>query len=254
MATCRMGTWFSQLSIQVFAQSCCVRALMCACILTWQIANLTQTVFTLLSELLSLFTKTPPGVGTFISFHLRIINLDEEGNMKGNRFTRFLLQPTHPTLEKGTIILASMLWSQNTDTLYLFSFFFSKAQSLLSPWPHVPEQEKGRFVVVLSSHLRRSPLRGTYFLINYVTEWAGWGRGVPPPHPLRGMSSHPFSEHVLQHSCCSTFRWHRLFFFTSTQKLPSAQDSSFAFHRPGRRDGDDDTQSRGIGQERGQVT
>lgn len=165
----------------------------CVCararILTWQIANATQTVFTLLSELLSLFTKTPPGVGTFISFHLRIINLDEEGNMKGNRFTRFLLQPTHPTLEKGTIILASMLWSQNTDTLFVC--FFSKSQLLLSPWPHVPVQKKGRFVVVLSSHLWRSPLRGTDFLINYVTEWVGLGRGVPPPGSLRDLPS-PF--------------------------------------------------------------
>lgn len=63
-----------------------------------------------------------------------------------------------------------------------------------------------------------------------------------PPHPplhslLRpvSMSRQPFCEHVLQHSCCSTFLWQRLFFLTSTQKLPSAQDSSFAFHRPGRR-------------------
>lgn len=60
----------------------------------------------------------------------------------------------------------------------------------------------------------------------------------PPPHSLLhpvSMSCQPFCEHVLQHSCCSTFLWQRLFFLTSTQKLPSAQDSSFAFHRPGRR-------------------
>lgn len=59
----------------------------------------------------------------------------------------------------------------------------------------------------------------------------------PPALPWRpvSMSHQPFWEHVLQHSCCSTFLWQRLFFLTSTQKLPSAQDSSFAFHRPGRR-------------------
>lgn len=60
----------------------------------------------------------------------------------------------------------------------------------------------------------------------------------PPLHSLlcpMSMSRQPFCEHVLQHSCCSTFLWQRLFFLTSTQKLPSAQDSSFAFHRPGRR-------------------
>lgn len=60
---------------------------------------------------------------------------------------------------------------------------------------------------------------------------------VPPPAlPLRpvSVSRQPFCEHVLQHSCCSTFLWQRLFFLTSMQKLPSAQDSSFAFHRPGR--------------------
>lgn len=58
----------------------------------------------------------------------------------------------------------------------------------------------------------------------------------PPVLPLRpaNTSHQPFCEHVLQHSCCSTFLWQRLFFLTSTQKLPSAQDSSFAFHRPGR--------------------
>lgn len=63
---------------------------------------------------------------------------------------------------------------------------------------------------------------------------------VPPPTPVLPLhpantSRQPFCEHVLQHSCCSTFLWQRLFFLTSTQKLPSAQDSSFAFHRPGRR-------------------
>lgn len=59
----------------------------------------------------------------------------------------------------------------------------------------------------------------------------------PPVLPLcpANTSRQPFCEHVLQHSCCSTFLWQRLFFLTSTQKLPSAQDSSFAFHRPGRR-------------------
>lgn len=72
-----------------------------------------------------------------------------------------------------------------------------------------------------------------------------WGGGVPPVPPTSPpalplhpatTSLHPFCEHVLQHSCCSTFLWQRLFFLTSTQKLPSAQDSSFAFHRAGRRD------------------
>lgn len=79
-------------------------------------------------------------------------------------------------------------------------------------------------------------------------EWVGRGglrrrvAPVPPRPPYTPFFtpattfSHPFCEHVLQHSCCSTFLWQRLFFLTSTQKLPSAQDSSFAFHRPGRRD------------------
>lgn len=113
------------------------------------------------------------------------------------------------------------------------------------------------------------PLRGTDYLINYVTvnAWAWeveWGVGggfeeeeeevdrKPPrlptttttllasralftPQHERETFHQPFCEHVLQHSCCSTFLWQRLFFLTSTQKLPSAQDSSFAFHRPGRR-------------------
>lgn len=79
-----------------------------------------------------------------------------------------------------------------------------------------------------------------------MNEWAGGFEKegcplcphIPPALPLRpvSMSRHPFCEHVLQHSCCSTFLWQRLFFLTSTQKLPSAQDSSFAFHRPGRRE------------------
>lgn len=83
--------------------------------------------------------------------------------------------------------------------------------------------------------------------------WGGgggsWPQTPPPSHhhpprlsrPLsapareRETFHQPFCEHVLQHSCCSTFLWQRLFFLTSTQKLPSAQDSSFAFHRPRRR-------------------
>lgn len=43
------------------------------------------------------------------------------------------------------------------------------------------------------------------------------------------MAAQPWNVHVLQHSCWRTFRWHRLFFFTSIQKPPSAQDSSVAF-------------------------
>lgn len=100
----------------------------------------------------------------------------------------------------------------------------------------------------------QSFLRGTDFLINYVTvnEWAGVACGegfrrrrvAYPPHPTsRALPlcavttlGHPFCEHVLQHSCCSTLLWQRLFLLTSTQKLPSAQDSSFAFHRAGRGD------------------
>lgn len=87
------------------------------------------------------------------------------------------------------------------------------------PWRCVSlyRQKKGRFVVVLSARLRmQSRRRGTDSLINYATV------------PLRPFPRQPFCEHVRQHSCCSTFLWHRLFFFTSTQKLPSAQDSSFA--------------------------
>lgn len=156
-----------------------------------------------------------------------------------------------------------MLWSQNTDPfilLFFFTFCFFFICSLvlvISPSrlhpDHmcVPVQKEGRFVVVLPSHLRCSPFkrhRLFYKLCN--CEWVDrglWEGGVPtgaPPHPLSpphsllhpvSMSCQPFCEHVLQHSCCSTFLWQRLFFLTSTQKLPSAQDSSFAFHRPGRR-------------------
>lgn len=43
------------------------------------------------------------------------------------------------------------------------------------------------------------------------------------------MAAQPWNVHVLQQSCWRTFRWHRLFFFTSIQKPPSAQDSSVAF-------------------------
>lgn len=150
-----------------------------------------------------------------------------------------------------------MLWSQNTDPFILFVFTCvficscNKSQSF-KPWPRVcvPVQKKGRFVVVLPSHLRCSPFkrhRLSYKLCDCELVGGGlWDGRVPtvppcssppPVLPLRpaNTSCQPFCEHVLQHSCCSTFLWQRLFFLTSTQKLPSAQDSSFAFHRPGRR-------------------
>lgn len=98
----------------------------------------------------------------------------------------------------GSIILASMLWSQNTDT-YSFVCFrlcfhllicsWSKSQSYYALTSCVSQyRKKGRFVVVLSSHLRCSPFkRGTDSLINYVTvnEWAGGLKrsGVPPVPP-----------------------------------------------------------------------
>lgn len=175
---------------------------------------------------------------------------------------RLLFYAMLPTLagkkkKEGSTILASMLWSQNTDPFILFVFTCvficscNKSQSF-KPWPRVcvPVQKKGRFVVVLPSHLRCSPFkrhRLSYKLCDCELVGGGlWDGRVPtvppcssppPVLPLRpaNTSCQPFCEHVLQHSCCSTFLWQRLFFLTSTQKLPSAQDSSFAFHRPGRR-------------------
>lgn len=59
------------------------------------------------------------------------------------------------------------------------------------------------------------------------------------------MAAQPWNVHVLQQSCWRTFLWHRLFFFTSIQKPPSAQDSSVAF--PGSQ------QDRGGGEDEGSM-
>lgn len=93
-----------------------------------------------------------------------------------------------------------MLWSQNTDTfilLFVFTFVFicsfvlEISPSHFTPWPRVcvPVQKKGRFVVVLSSHLRCSPFKRHRFSYKLCDcEWVGRGvreGGVPPvpPHP-----------------------------------------------------------------------
>lgn len=108
----------------------------------------------------------------------------------------------HWQKKEGSIILASMLWSQNTDTfilLFVFTYVFIYLFVLeISPshftlWPRVcvPVQKKGRFVVVLSSHLRCSPFKRHRFSYKLCDcEWVGrgiWEGRMPPvpPHPPR---------------------------------------------------------------------
>lgn len=99
------------------------------------------------------------------------------------------MHPTLATKKEGSIILASMLWSQNTDTfihLFVFSFVFiclfvlEVSPSHFTPWPRVSQyRKKGRFVVVLSSHLRCSPFKRHRFSYKLCDcEWVGRGGGV----------------------------------------------------------------------------
>lgn len=94
-----------------------------------------------------------------------------------------------------------MLWSQNTDPLILFVFTCvficscNKSQSF-KPWPRVcpSTEKKGRFVVVLPSHLRCSPFkrhRLSYKLCDCELVGGGLWDGrvptvppVPPPPPV----------------------------------------------------------------------
>lgn len=148
------------------------------------------------------------------TFHLFIVNTGKERRKRSQNKnaqteihrlsgSRILSYASYTGNKKeGSIILASMLWSQNTDTfilLYVFTFVFicsfdlEISPSRFTPWPRVcvPVQKKGRFVVVLSSHLRCSPFKRHRFSYKLCDcEWVGrgvWEGGVPPvpPHPPR---------------------------------------------------------------------
>lgn len=89
-------------------------------------------------------------------------------------FMLFLAVPrTLARKKERSIILASMLWSQNTNTFILLFVLFSFAHFFLKQVPVVfcilttcvPVQKKGRFVVVLSSHLRCSPCKEAQILL-----------------------------------------------------------------------------------------
>lgn len=89
-------------------------------------------------------------------------------------FILFLAVPrTLARKKERSIILASMLWSQNTNTFILLFVLFSFAHFFLKQVPVVfcilttcvPVQKKGRFVVVLSSHLRCSPCKEAQILL-----------------------------------------------------------------------------------------
>lgn len=105
--------------------------------------------------------------------------------------------------KEGSIILASMLWSQNTNTYSFVCFHvcfhllicsWSKSQSFYTLNTCVcPSTEKGRFVVVLSSHLRCSPFKRHKFSYK-LCDCECAGRGVlrrkggpctPTPPPLQ---------------------------------------------------------------------
>lgn len=150
------------------------------------------------------------------SFHLFIINIGKRGGGRGakiknahrriQRFTGWVapVLAMHPTLATKKKKKVQLFWHRcfghKIPTLlficlfslfvFICSYVLEVSPSHFTPWPHVcvPVQKKGRFVVVLSSHLRCSPFKRHRFSYKLCDcEWVGrggvWEGGGAPCAP-----------------------------------------------------------------------
>lgn len=145
------GGWFMFVGVCVCVR--CIYIFVCVCVCVWiclpspKQPKSTQTdiIFTLLSEFLFFFLSDVylqaenQGLSyCMFTFHLFIVNTGKRGRKRSQNKkctqtcseihrlsgSRFKLCFLHWQQKKeGSIILASMLWSQNTDTVILFVLF-----------------------------------------------------------------------------------------------------------------------------------